>query len=270
MATRERTAAGRERSQRLQGALSGLVLGVLSWVAARELGIRSIPPFGAIENMMLIAAAAGLCLGMTRARPLLWVAAGAAAIGVLVVAYVLPTADALRAWVREDPAPRVEVVVALSAGTHPDGTPDSEAELRLVRAYELLRMGHARRLLVTRLPPPFPSTLAAVREQMRRLGLPQPVEEVGPVANTHEEALAVARLARAHGWKRVIVVSDALHLRRAGAVFAHAGLEPFCVPGLKGNYDLEGLIGPTDRLAAFRDWLHEVIGLQIYRLRGWI
>jgi len=161
-------------------------------------------------------------------------------------------------------------VVALSASVHPDGRPDDQAQLRLIRAYELLGEAKARRLIVTRIAPPVPSTLAAVRDQLARLGLDCPVEEVGPVRNTRDEALAVAALARHRGWKEILLVSDPMHLRRAGAVFSAAGLTPYCVPSEPYGYDLSSPNSPAGRWNLFRALLWEYVGYQVYRWRGWI
>jgi uncharacterized SAM-binding protein YcdF (DUF218 family) len=126
-------------------------------------------------------------------------------------------------------------------------------------------------MLLTRLPPPKPSALGAVRAQMARLRLEYPVEEVeGVVRNTRDEALGVSRLARERGWREVILVSDASHLRRAGAVFEKAGLRALCTPCPERNYDLTTLNDPGERLHAFQQWLWETIGYEVYRLRGWI
>ena len=48
------------------------------------------------------------------------------------------------------------------------------------------------------------------------------------VANTAEEAAAVAELARRHGWRRIILVTTGWHLPRALAQFRRQGLD--CVP----------------------------------------
>jgi uncharacterized SAM-binding protein YcdF (DUF218 family) len=114
------------------------------------------------------------------------------------------------------------------------------------------------------------STRMSCWRQMRAFRLDYPIDEVGPVLNTHDEALAVARLAHQRGWQRVLLVSDPLHMRRAAAVFTHAGLPVSCSPCGGGEYDLRSLQGPGDRLAAFRDWVKEWIGCQVYHRRGWM
>jgi uncharacterized SAM-binding protein YcdF (DUF218 family) len=88
--------------------------------------------------------------------------------------------------------------------------------------------------------------------------------------NTHDEALAVAKLVHQRGWDRIILVTDSWHMRRAAAVFQKAGVKVICSPCQERLYDLEKLEDPQDRLEAFRDWLHEEVGFEWYRLRGWI
>jgi uncharacterized SAM-binding protein YcdF (DUF218 family) len=104
---------------------------------------------------------------------------------------------------------------------------------------------------------------------MQALGLDYPVDEVGPVFNTHDEAVAVAALARQRGWHRVILVTHLWHMRRAAAVFEKAGLPVLCAPCDEAQYDLKALNTSDARLHAFRDWLHEIVGIAVYRLRGW-
>jgi uncharacterized SAM-binding protein YcdF (DUF218 family) len=105
---------------------------------------------------------------------------------------------------------------------------------------------------------------------MGHLGMKQEVLAVGPVVNTHDEAVAVARLAAERGWKRVIVVTSPTHTRRACAAFERAGLAVVCTPATETQYNAEALEGPDDRLRAFEALGHEWIGLLVYRLRGWI
>jgi uncharacterized SAM-binding protein YcdF (DUF218 family) len=98
-----------------------------------------------------------------------------------------------------------------------------------------------------------------------------PVEEAaGFVTSTHDEAVAVARLARQRGWERVILVTDATHMRRAAANFEKAGLHVLCSPCAPRDYQLPAPATPGQRRRAFRDWLYETYQYQTNRLQGWV
>jgi uncharacterized SAM-binding protein YcdF (DUF218 family) len=247
----------------------GAALGALVWLAARDVGIGLVP---AVNHTHVLAlwALVGLCIGLTPARWLLRVAGITLAALLLAIGYVIPVGDLARGWERIETLPRLEAVVSLSTEVRQDATPNARAQIRLLRAYELLKSGHARRLIITRISPPAASTLPAVRAQMTRLGLAYPVEEVGPARNTREEAQAVAELGRRRGWKRVLLVTDPLHLRRAEAVFAAAGLDAYCAPSQPFDYDPAELDAPGTRWIVFREWLREYVGYQVYLRRGWI
>ena len=105
---------------------------------------------------------------------------------------------------------------------------------------------------------------------MRELGLHFPIEAVGPVQNTHDEAEVVSTLARRRGWDRVILVTDPWHMRRAAAVFEKAGVHVVCSPCVDRQHDLKTLDDPEDRLAVFRLWVRETCGYVTYKVRGWI
>lgn len=102
-----------------------------------------------------------------------------------------------------------------------------------------------------------------------------PIHGLGDCRNTRDEAVATATLAREQGWKRVILVTSASHMRRAEAVFRKAGLEVVPAP-----CDFEAL-SRVEEPAEFRlpsidgfgwlgAWMHENLGMWGYRLRGWI
>jgi uncharacterized SAM-binding protein YcdF (DUF218 family) len=252
-----------------RGAIAGMILGMLIWISARELGVQAIPILRS-SHLILAAALAGGALGATPARGLLWAAAAASCLALLLIGYTPFVPTATHAWLKSDPVQPCDAVVSLSSEVYTDGSLDDGAQRRVLHAYELLAAHAAPRLVITRLPPPWRSGLPSIRQQMRAFRLDCPCDEVGPVLNTHDEALAVARLAREHGWKRVLLVTDPLHMRRAGAVFDHAGLPVCCSPCASGEYNLRSLQGPGDRLAAFRDWVKEWIGCQVYHRRGWM
>jgi uncharacterized SAM-binding protein YcdF (DUF218 family) len=242
---------------------------MLLWIGARDLGIRAVPLLRS-SHLILAAGFAGAVLATTRVRGLLWTAAGFVCLMLLVISYTPVVPAVVPPWVRSDPLQPAEAVVSLSSEVYSDGSLDDHAQLRVLHAFELLAAGTAHRIVLTRIAPPQRSGVPAVQRQMRALRLNFPIDEVGPVLNTHDEALAVARLARQRGWKRVLLVSDPLHLRRAAAVFAHAGLPVICSPCATGSYDLHALHSPGNRLSAFRDWVKEWFGCQVYRRRGWM
>jgi uncharacterized SAM-binding protein YcdF (DUF218 family) len=99
---------------------------------------------------------------------------------------------------------------------------------------------------------------------------------LGVCTDTRDEALKVAALARERGWKRVLLVTSAYHMRRSAGTFTKAGVPVVAVPC---NYvssvnrvgDLEWLHLPhADAFQVFGAWFHEVAGTWVYRWRGWL
>jgi uncharacterized SAM-binding protein YcdF (DUF218 family) len=146
-----------------------------------------------------------------------------------------------------------------------DGSPESSAEDRLLHAAQLVREGDARSILICGV-----LWNSNIRRQLQAWGVDKPLSWSGPVGNTHDEALATAKLARENGWKRVLLVTQPWHMRRAAAVFRSAGLDVLQSPCAETRYDLADPVQLGDRFQAVHDWLHEAIGLRVYRLRGWI
>lgn len=254
----------------LRQAGMGLLLGLLVWVGGWHLGLDAITPLQS-PDLLLAAGLLGAVVGLTRARIVLWATAVLISAGILVVMYS-PLAGML-AWsiLRADAPQRADAVVVLSSDIWSDGALENQAQRRLLHAYELLEQGYAPRLVLTRLGlEDRISAVPTVREQMRRLGLSYPVEDVGRVQNTRDEAAAVRDLVTRRGWKRVLLVTNPLHMRRAAATFEKAGVPVRSSPCPEGSYDLRALKDPRHRILAFRDWLHEAIGFQVYRLRGWL
>src|SRR5438094_10150967 len=83
-------------------------------------------------------------------------------------------------------------VVVLNSSVHKDGTLTSAAQERILQGYIVLAKGYAPRLVLTRGSPPAGSWVDTVSTQFAGLGLKCPIDLVGPVGNTHDEALAVA------------------------------------------------------------------------------
>ncbi len=106
--------------------------------------------------------------------------------------------------------------------------------------------------------------------------VPVPVHVLGPCRDTRDEAERTRQLAETHGWRRVVLVTSAAHMRRAAAVFRRLGLEVVCLAcdfeGLaaleagRPNYLVPGLRG----FALLQRYLYEQAGWWVYRWRGWL
>jgi uncharacterized SAM-binding protein YcdF (DUF218 family) len=184
----------------------------------------------------------------------------------------------LTAWMaeglpRRDPVENADAVFVSASNLQQDGDPTPHALARLLRGLELVAEGRASRLVLSELRPPKPSYVPLARAEMERLGLHAEILTVGPVVNTHDEAVAVAALARERGWKRILLATSPTHSRRAAATLEHEGIAVLSSPCLEVLYDLENLDDwetVDDRFYAFGSLVHERLGLFVYRRRGWI
>jgi uncharacterized SAM-binding protein YcdF (DUF218 family) len=246
----------------------GLILGGCLGTCALALNIDAVVPGG--DYFLPIFALFGAAVALTRARPVLWAMNAIILVALAVISYTPLMPYLMRGLERSDPRQSAPAVVVLGDYVLRDGTLGAGGQNRMLYGFEVLRQGDAGTLVLTRSANPEQAWAPAVRNQMNSMGLKFPVEEVGPVVNTHDEALAVARLARERGWDRIILVTDPWHMRRSAAVFEKAGLKVICSPCKERMYDLQNLDNATDRLQAFHDWLHEEVGYQWYRLRGWV
>ena len=99
-----------------------------------------------------------------------------------------------------------------------------------------------------------------------------PVDHVGLQSNTFEEAKAVKQFLDARQEDRVILVTSALHMKRAKAVFESAGIkvEAVACDYLSIPKVDTPVIPSSDRLRILKRYLHEKVGWYHYRMRGWI
>jgi uncharacterized SAM-binding protein YcdF (DUF218 family) len=252
---------------------SGFILGVLGWLAATSLGLSSLPGLRSIEISsfgFLATGLAGAWLIKTRLRAFMWLLCGAMCLMLIILSSTPVIIPAVRALVRSDPLQKADAVYVLGAGILSNGDLSHPFQTRLLHGYEVIQQGATNTLIVPRLSPPAPPYLPAVQRQMQKLKIKANLVETPVVVNTHDEAVVIARLARERNWRRIILVTSPAHTRRAVAVFEKAGVKVLSSPCTEGDYDLNSPNEPGGRLTAFRDWLHETIGYQMYRLRGWI
>ncbi len=182
--------------------------------------------------------------------------------------------------------PQADAIVMLGAGAHPARLEVAQMHLtgaadRLVMALELSRLGKAPTLVLGGASMPFPEgdrlESETVRSWMVERHLAQgEVIALPACADTHDEAVFTAKIARERGWKHLLLVTSANHMRRASATFRTAGLHVTPAPcNFLTDLSEAPLWDPPGvprhgGFAKASTWLHEIVGWFEYRRRGWI
>jgi uncharacterized SAM-binding protein YcdF (DUF218 family) len=261
----------RSTNGRLAQATTGLALGALIGVLTLDLDLPTIVSFwGDRTSLVPAAAVLAALLGLTPLRRLVAAAAVSLALLWLACSYTPLVPWLAQGLIRRDPPQPADAVFVFGSRLQADGDPTSEAMSRLLKGVELLAEGRARYLVVSELPPPSRRYAPLAREWTKLLAPGREVLAVGPVHNTHDEAVAVAQLFRDKGWRRVLAVSSPVHTLRAASSLEHEGLEVAAVPAVETRYDIEVLDRPGERREAFGAIAHERAGILVYRRRGWI
>ena len=249
----------------------GFLAGALTGLLAVDLNLPSLASwFGDWSCLVPAAAVGGALVGLT---PLRRLASGVVAFLALlwaVVAFTPLTAWLAEGLVRQDPIEAADAVFVFSSRVQEDGDPTADAMSRLLRGVELVAEGRAPRLVVSELAPPAGPYAPLARAWLQAFARSGEVITVGRVRDTHDEAVAVARLFKERGFARVLAVTSPVHTRRAAATLEKEGLTVVAVPSIETRFDLERLRWPSDRRQAFAPVAHERIGLIVYRRRGWI
>ena len=250
--------------------LEGIFLGALSGLCVSQLGINALLHFDILQDILLLPSALGILASLSPVRSLLYWTVGILLASLLIVGYTPLVSTLAPTLSRSDRLEHSAAIVVLSTCLYKDDNLNGAGQERVLQAYLLLKQGYSDRLVLTRSIPKIGAEPPVIRRQMRALGLNYATDEVGPVSDTHDEATAVARLVGERGWKRLILVTSPWHMKRARAVFEKSGVHVLCSPCIEGGYDMSDLSAPGGRLQAFRDWLHETVGIAVYKLRGWL
>jgi uncharacterized SAM-binding protein YcdF (DUF218 family) len=190
------------------------------------------------------------------------------------------------AGVKLEELPPADAVVLLGGGAQGSryevgGVHLSIAGDRLVTAAEVMRLGKAPVLLLGgawgKLDGNVISESEITRGLLARWGVPESAMiPLGNNTDTHDEALKVSRLAAERGWRRVLLVTSANHMRRASATFRHVGLEVVPVPCNfltsvgTGDVPFSVSVPGPDGFVKMGVWLHEQVGWLMYWRRGWL
>lgn len=263
-----------EGNRRLVLAISGAILGGLLSVAFDALGFYDILKWDISPLLWLVPL--GALVGITRARPALWIANGLALLLIATASFTPLSSFLIRGMVRQDTLPTAPpgALVVLSGGTTGDNMMNSATLDRLLSGAEMSKSGGAGALVLSRETiVRHGRTISDSADQARVLGLVAvgvPVFYIDSAKSTRDEALRVKRLAAGKGWRRIALVTSPLHSRRACGTFEAAGFLVTCLPSGFREGALSHLDEPEDRLRAFRGWFYEFAGTMKYRMSGWL
>jgi uncharacterized SAM-binding protein YcdF (DUF218 family) len=155
----------------------------------------------------------------------------------------------------------------------------SESVERILEGISLVKQGIANKLLITGgSGDPFNRGLSearVLRTFALEFGLRDEqvlVEETS--RNTYESAVNTAQILRAGNYRQLVLITSAAHMSRAAAVFHKQGLFPQSYPvdfqTDGGSIDLFDFIPSVYALDVMTDAVHELVGLAMYRLQGYI
>ena len=167
---------------------------------------------------------------------------------------------------RSDTGGHADAIVVLGAGVVGECGVNNNGLRRSVLAARLWHAGRAPIIVVTGgRPSGVPCSVAEAQARvLRDFGVPADkilVEEGSH--NTHENAVLSDALLKRLGAGRLLVVTDRLHMTRAGGVFARLGyrIERASVPVPEGHPDNVSML-----YAGFR----EFVAIAYYRWKGWL
>jgi uncharacterized SAM-binding protein YcdF (DUF218 family) len=179
--------------------------------------------------------------------------------------------------------PAADVILVLGGGIEPPAPPRLRAEVNLAGdralfAAALYRAGKAPRVLVSGGAYPWqnePPDSHATQRLLEEIGVPASAVTIGSESRSTRENCLEAREILGEARARVLLVTSALHMPRALGTCRAAGLD--VVPATTdvevlddaGNGILCWLPDSETLDATSRAW-KEVLGIAVYRARGWL
>lgn len=252
----------------------GALLGMLGGFLLGDLG----GPYLLNELHSTKFALAGLFVGATLAvlaGTLLVASIDAVLIaGWLVIAFTPLMDNRAAHWVREDPLPpTADALMVLSATLNTNGLLTSDAFNRTISGLELAKAAQVPELVTSRVfRDSRAGRISSDSDQARLIRLADYTghwDIVSPVHSTRDEAVQAAKLllpSRSH----LIVVTSPMHTRRACATFERVGFVVSCQPSREHENVTWHPESASDRLASFREYLYERLGMVKYRYTGWV
>jgi uncharacterized SAM-binding protein YcdF (DUF218 family) len=256
--------------------LHGAVLAAVVWVALARVGVHDILGLRELYGLPIVVAA-GALLGWRRWLAPVWLAGALATVALLIVTVTPVMRPAVAALLPRDAHPDAagtDAVFVLSAGVTDEGRVAGQGPERLLHGLSLARAAGVP-LVVSIVRPrglPAVSSLPDQQALARLVGIDR-LETIDSVHSTRDEAVRLAALARARGWRRLAVVTSPMHARRACAAVTRVGVAVRCAPAPSRELSLTGprpLAGTEVRARVFGLWLYELAAWWSYRARGWV
>ena len=140
---------------------------------------------------------------------------------------------------------------------------------RAIRGIELYKRGLAPLLVFSGAGRANEPTEAAVKAEMARaMDVPrEAILTLDATQTTREESAQIADLLRQRNAKRITLITDSLHTRRAKLLFEHVGLEVY--PAYSADY-VAAMTAPKDRVWLSVRVAQESLALIYYRIAGYI
>lgn len=181
--------------------------------------------------------------------------------------------------------PKVDAIVALGGGLGPPFPPRLYADLnsasdRYLHASRLYHAGRSPIIIVSGgnvFPQSgFEGESFYAAQLLQEWGVPASAIRIeGQSRNTYENALFTKKLLAENNFKRVLLVTSALHMQRALATFKSAGIDAIPSPTDYGKVEYDrpealNWIPDVNTLSATTRLIHEQLGYLVYRYQGWI
>ena len=212
----------------------------------------------------------------------LWLGAWSLPITSIKVGSFLEEKYALRSM---DDLPMTDAIVVLGGNTGGNRQNWFEPELdgssthrRVDTAEALYQLGKAPKIIVSGGANEGDiSEARGMESALRHLGVPaDAIIREDFSRTTRENALFTQRTMAKHHINSLLVVTSALHMPRAMAVFHHLGIESYAAPNPpqivlpKDDPDFNPYLPNMRALVASRSIIKECLGYWVYRFRGWV
>jgi uncharacterized SAM-binding protein YcdF (DUF218 family) len=188
----------------------------------------------------------------------------------LIAASPIPQALA-RTWATNANVQSADAIVVLGGGVTWPGHLLCGSLYRLQHGVRLYHEGYAPRLILTGganpRHPAVPAEAVIMQKMAVALGVrPEDIVLETQATRTYENGLNVARLMRQEAWESAVIVTDAIHMRRAQYVFQRLGIRIYPSAGRTRGLKTSG---PGGGLLLLERLGREMVGLAVYKLRGW-